>query len=401
MKDYIERSKYQTRITPYINKALIKVFIGQRRVGKSYLMRQVRAEIAAGGACNLIVVDKEDETFNDIATAEDLNAYIRLKASPDTGITNYVFIDEVQEIAQFENSVRAFAAKPGFDIYISGSNSEILSGELATRLTGRYIEIPVFSLDFREFATFHRLEKNQETLLLFLRYGGMPFLSNLPLRDELVYDYLKTVFASILYRDVITRYNIRNVNFMDRLIRFTAENIGNILNAKKISDYLKSQQIKISVNSVLDYLSYLVNAQIILPVRRLDLKGKRTFEIGEKYYFQDLGIRNALIGYRAADIGKLLENCVFHHLVSHGYTVFTGDWQQREIDFVAEKNNERIYIQVAYLLIEPSTIDREFGNLAAIQDNYRKLVVSMDAQSNNTTEGIEHWNLQRFLDDFQ
>jgi predicted AAA+ superfamily ATPase len=211
---------------------------------------------------------------------------------------------------------------------------------------------------------------------------------------------LKNVFTSILYRDILTRYNIRNVNFLDRLIRFTADNIGSILNAKKISDYLKSQKISISVNTVMDYLAYLVNSQVIVPVRRIDLKGKRNFEIGEKYYFQDLGLRNALSGFRVSDIGKLIENCVFHHLISHGYTVFTGDWQTLEIDFVAEKNNERVYIQVAYMLTEQSTIDREFGNLALIRDNYRKLVVSMDAAFANTVYGIEHWNLLRFLEAF-
>jgi predicted AAA+ superfamily ATPase len=310
-------------------------------------------------------------------------------------------IDEIQEIADFENCVRSFAAQPNFDLYITGSNSELLSGELATRLSGRYIKIPVFSLDFKEFLLFHGLQKNSESLNLFLKYGGMPFLRNLALNDELVYEYLKNVFTSILYRDIITRHNVRNVSFLDRLIRFTADNIGSVLNAKKISDYLKSQRVNISVNSVLDYLSYLVSSQVIFQVRRIDLKGKRMFEIGEKYYFQDLGMRNALSGYRISDIGKLMENCVFHHLISHGYTVFTGDWQQQEIDFVAEKNNERVYIQVAYLLTEPSTVEREFGNLALIQDNYKKIVVSMDTLNGNTINGIEHWNLQQFLEHFE
>lgn len=401
MKDVLVRSKYDARIQPFIGKSLIKVLIGQRRVGKSYLLRQVQAEIsAASGAANIILIDKEREDFRQIANDIDLSAYIKSKAVTAAGVMNYVFIDEVQEIQDFENSVRSFAAQPNFDLYITGSNSEILSGELATRLSGRYIEIPVYSLDFIEFLEFHDLERSQESLQLFLKYGGMPFLRNLKLKDELVFEYLKNVFTSILYRDILTRYNIRNVNFLDRLIRFTADNIGSILNAKKISDYLKSQKISISVNTVMDYLAYLVNSQVIVPVRRIDLKGKRNFEIGEKYYFQDLGLRNALSGFKISDIGKLIENCVFHHLISHGYTVFTGDWQTLEIDFVAEKNNERVYIQVAYMLTEQSTIDREFGNLALIRDNYRKLVVSMDTAFANTVNGIEHWNLLRFLEAF-
>jgi predicted AAA+ superfamily ATPase len=377
------------------------VLIGQRRVGKSYLLRQVQTEIGATSASyNLILIDKEREDFRQITNDIELSAYIHSKAVTTPGVINYVFIDEVQEIKDFENSVRSFAAQPNYDLYITGSNSEILSGELATRLSGRHIEIPVFSLDFKEFLTFHDLESNQENLHLFLKYGGMPFLRNLELRDELAFEYLKNVFTSILYRDILTRYNIRNVNFLDRLIRFIADNIGSILNAKKVSDYLKSQKINISVNTVLDYLGYLVNSQIIVPVKRIDLKGKRNFEVGEKYYFQDLGMRNALAGFRIYDLGKLIENCVFHHLISNGFTVFTGDWQTQEIDFVAEKNNERVYIQVAYLLTEPSTIDREFGNLAVIPDNYRKLVVSMDPSFTNTVNGIEHWNLLRFLEDF-
>lgn len=401
MKDVLVRPKYDTRIRPFIGKSLIKVLIGQRRVGKSYLLRQVQAEISAISASyNLILIDKEREDFRQITNDIELSAYIHSKAVTTPGVINYVFIDEVQEIKDFENSVRSFAAQPNYDLYITGSNSEILSGELATRLSGRYIEIPVFSLDFKEFLTFHDLESNQESLHLFLKYGGMPFLRNLELRDELAFEYLKNVFTSILYRDILTRYNIRNVNFLDRLIRFTADNIGSILNAKKVSDYLKSQKINISVNTVLDYLAYLVNSQIIVPVKRIDLKGKRNFEVGEKFYFQDLGMRNALAGFRISDMGKLIENCVFHHLISNGFTVFTGDWQTQEIDFVAEKNNERVYIQVAYVLTEQSTIDREFGNLALIPDNYRKLVVSMDPSFTNTVNGIEHWNLLRFLEEF-
>jgi uncharacterized protein len=399
MKTLIERKKYNPRIQPFVNKGIIKVLIGQRRVGKSYLLQQIQGQIAASGQpCHFIYVNKEDEAFAHIATAADLSAYIHAHKVEDR--MNYVMVDEVQEIANFENSIRSFAAQDGFDIYITGSNSEILSGELATRLSGRYIEIPVYSLDFKEFLQFHALESSTEALHAYLRYGGMPFLKNLPLADEVVFEYLKNVFSTILYRDIVARYNIRNVNFLDRLVRFTADNIGSILNAKKIADYLKSQRSNLSVNSILDYLSYLSASQLIVPVKRMDLKGKRLFEVGEKYYFQDLGIRNALIGFRAADIGKLMENCVFQHLTSHGYEVFTGDFQKQEIDFVAEKNNERVYIQVAYRLEEASTIAREFGNLLLIPDNHPKMVVTFEAPIGNTYQGVEHWGLQRFLESF-
>jgi uncharacterized protein len=400
MNTRIERPKYQPRIQPFIAKSIIKVLIGQRRVGKSYLLLQVRDHIAATDAtAHFIYVDKEQEAFNHLLTAADLSAYIQENKVADR--MNYVMIDEIQEIPDFENCIRSFASQPDFDLYITGSNSQLLSGELATRLSGRYIEIPVYSLDFKEFVQFHGMKKDMESLQNFLRYGGMPFLFHLKLQDDIVFEYLKNVLITVLYRDIITRYNIRNVPFLNRLVHFTADNIGNVLNASKISDYLKSQRIAISVNSILDYLSYLVAGQLIISVKRIDLKGKRLFEVGEKYYFQDLGIRNAIVGYRAADLGKMLENCVCQHLLSHGYSVFTGDWQQREIDFVAEKNNERTYIQVALRVDDPATHEREFGNLLLIPDNYPKIVVTLEATEGNTYQGIAHWSLLRFLEHFK
>lgn len=247
MKDFISRPKYFSRVKPYINTSLIKVFIGQRRVGKSYLMKQIQQEIKKHKKYNFIYIDKENESFRGITNATSLSEYIKTHSVKKDGIVNYVFIDEIQEIEGFENSVRSFAAQPNYDIYITGSNSEILSGELASRLSGRYIEIPIYSLDFNEFCEFHCLTKDPVSVNLFLKYGGMPFLKNLALQDELAFEYLNNIFTSILYRDIITRYSIRNVNFLDRLIHFTAGNIGSILNAKKISDYLKSQKTNISV----------------------------------------------------------------------------------------------------------------------------------------------------------
>jgi uncharacterized protein len=401
MKNLINRPKYYFRIRPFMGKPLIKVLIGQRRVGKSYLLRQLQEEISNSAAHHCIAIDKENDDFAHIATAADLSAYVKANTMTTADVMNVLMVDEVQEITDFENSIRHFAAQPNFDVYLTGSNSALFSSELSTRLGGRYIEIPVYSLDYKEFLTFHGLEQHSDSLNMFLKYGGMPFLRHLQLQDNLIFEYLKNVFDSILYRDLITRHNIRNVNFLDRLIHFVADNIGSILNASKISSYLKSQRIQISVNTVLDYLSHLASSQIIVPVKRIDLKGKRTFEVGEKYYFQDLGIRNALAGYRITDMGKIMENCVFHHLLSHGYKVFTGDWQQKEIDFVAEKNNERTYIQVASQLTEQATIEREFGNLNLIQDHYQKIVVSMDASEGNTFNGIQHWSLRRFLEEFE
>ena len=397
MKKMIERPKYFERIRPFIDKPVIKVLTGQRRVGKSYLLKQIAGHVEKNPGANVIFVDKEDEAFRHIIDADTLIRYINQATAGKEGQKHYVLIDEVQEIAHFEDAIRSFATKDGFDLYITGSNSEMLSGELSSRLSGRYIAVQIFSLDFEEFCIFHRLGTDAKSLGDFLKYGGMPFLRHLPLAEAESFEYLRTVMSNIVYRDIVARYQIRNLNFLDRLLYYIADNIGSVVKAKRIADYLKSQQISISVNTVLDYMQFLCSSHIVIPVRRIDLRGKKTFEVGEKYYFQDTGIRNALTGYRLPDIGRLMENAVHHHLISHAYEVFTGDWQDREIDFVATKNGERIYIQVAYLLANEETIAREFGNLLEIKDNYRKIVVSMDVFQGHTFKGIEHFHLLDFF----
>lgn len=397
MKSLINRDKYFERILPFIDKPIIKVIVGQRRVGKSYLLRQISEYISKELNGSIILIDKEDDAFASITDAPTLSAFIKNSAAGLPEGKKYILIDEIQEIENFENSIRSFAGKDDFDIYITGSNSEMLSGELSSRLSGRYVEIPIYSLDFKEFCRFHQLKPDSNTLQKFLRFGGMPFLRYLELNENQAFEYLKTVTSNIIYRDIIARYKIRNVNFLDRLVAFLASNIGSKVNAKRISDYLKSQKISISVNTVLDYMSFLINSHIIIPVKRIDLKGKKIFEVAEKYYFQDIGIRNSISGFKTSDMGKLMENAVFHHLKSNNYEVITGDWSDIEIDFVASKNNEIIYIQVTYLLSSDSTVQREFGNLLAINDNFRKMVISMDAVHGNSYQGIEHHHLLEFL----
>ncbi len=396
MKKVIHREKYHKRILPFAGKPVIKAITGQRRVGKSSFLHQVMGQIAKKPDQSVIWIDKEDEAFRSIADAGSLISHIKEHSLPNQDKTT-IIIDEIQEIADFETAIRSFAAKEKYDIYITGSNSDMLSGELSSRLTGRFVEVPVYGLDFNEFCTFHDKEQNAESLKQFLIFGGMPFLRHLELVDEQAFEYLQSVAMNVVYKDIIARYNIRNVAFLDRLLYFLAGNVGSMVKAKKISDFLKFQQVSISVNTVLDYLKYLSASHLVMPVKRLDIRGKKTFEVGEKYYFQDTGIRNALSGYRISDIGQIMENVVWHHLVSHGYEVFTGDRAGWEIDFVAIRNNERIYIQVAYLLANESTVAREFGNLLAIRDNYRKMVVSMDDFAGGSHEGIEHVRLIDFL----
>lgn len=396
MVPFINRDIYLQKVRPYIGKPIIKVFTGQRRVGKSYLMFQVMEEIKKNKpGCNVIFIDKEKNEFDFIKDYNDLLKFIKEKAE---GKENSVFIDEIQDIEFFENALRSLYTEPDFDIYCTGSNARILSGELATYLSGRYVEINVYSLSYTEFLTFHNLQNNNHALQQYLKFGGLPYLIHLDLNEEVIFDYLNNIYASILYKDVIRRYNIRNVSFLESLINFLADNMGSIVSAKKISDFLKSQHIQISPNVILNYLSYLSNSFFIYKAKRQDIIGKKIFEIGEKYYFEDTGLRNSIAGYKTTDTGKIIENVVYSHLKINGYTVRVGVMANAEIDFVAEKQGERIYVQVCYLLQDEATIEREFGNLLTIKDNYPKYVVSMDEMfGKNTFRGIKHIHLKKFL----
>ena len=395
----INREVYIRRIQPFMRKSIAKVLIGQRRVGKSFLLFQLMDKVQQEEPdANIIYLNFEDFAFNQIRTAEDMYAYISSRLLE--GKYNYIFIDEIQEIAHFEKVVRSLLLDPFNDVYITGSNAKMLSGELATYLSGRYVEFKIYSLSYLEFLQFHRLENTRQSLDLYSRYGGLPYLINLPLTDEVVNEYLKSVYSTIVFRDVVSRYNLRNIDFLEKLIRFLAENIGSLFSAKNISDYLKSQHTAISVTQIQNYTHYLSNAFLIHRVERYDLVGKRVFEIGEKYYFENLGIRNIVIGYRITDRAKLLENLVYNHLLYLGYEVRIGYIGDKEIDFIGEKSNEKIYVQVDLQINNETTAQREFGNLLKIPDNYLKIVVTDEAFQGNTYEGIRHYSIQDFLSGF-
>jgi len=395
IKKYIKRPIYINQIKPFIDKDIIKIIIGQRRVGKSYLLFQIMDEIKNKNKnANIIYINKELNEFDNIKNYQDLLKYIKEKSKNKK---SYILIDEVQDIKKFEKALRSLKAVGKHDIYCTGSNANLLSGELATYLSGRYIEFKVFSLSYFEFLKFHNLQENQDSFLKYIKYGGLPYLANLKLDDDIVYHYLKSIYNTIILKDIINRYNIRNVSFLENLINYLADNIGSLVSAKKISDFLKSQKINISPNIVLDYLSFLVSAFFIFKVQRSDIQGKKIFEINDKYYFEDLGLRHSLIGYKQIDINKILENLVFLHLQILGYNVTIGQLKNKEIDFVCEKQNKKLYIQVAYLITEENK-QREFGNLLQIKDNYLKIVVSTDELVNNSEyNGIKHLNARNFL----
>ena len=390
-----KRKGYIDRIKPFMQKSVVKVLTGQRRVGKSFLLYQLIEEILGEEPdANIIYINLEDFAFSSLQTAEDLHSYI-ISHSKEKA-KNYIFIDEIQDIPGFEKVIRSLLLNEDNDIYITGSNAKMLSGELATYLSGRYIEFKIYSLSYSEFLEFHGLTESETSYELYSRYGGLPYLLNLPLEDETVNEYLKSVYSTIVFRDVVSRYKLRNTLFLEKLIQFLSENIGNLFSAKNISDYLKSQHTTISVNQIQSYTEYLNNAFLIHRVERYDLIGKRVFEIGEKYYFENMGIRNIVVGYRITDKAKILENLVYNHLLYKGYDIKVGYYGDKEIDFIGEKNGEKLYIQVA-LKIDGDTAEREFGNLLKIQDNYPKIVVTEDTFSGNSYKGIRHCPIRQFL----
>ncbi len=395
-KEVFVRHSYIEKVEPFIDKNLIKVFIGQRRVGKSYLLYQLINHIKnKKPEAHIIYINKEDLAFDKIKNANDLNDYVLQNKSPK-GKT-YVFIDEIQEIQNFEKALRSLLLDDNFDLYCTGSNANMLSNDIAGQLSGRAIEIKVHSLSYLEFVDFMNLQDSADSLEKYLKYGGLPYIKHLPFNDDVIFEYLKNIYATIVFRDIINRYSIRNPQFLEQLIMFLSSNIGSMFSAKNISDFLKSQKIKSSVNQVQVYIGHFVNAFLIHKVSRYDIVGKRIFEVGEKYFFENLGIRNALWGYRLEDRGKIMENAVFNHLLVNDYDVKVGDINSREIDFVAEKQGERKYIQVALSVNDEKTIEREFGNLIKIKDNYPKFVVTMDEFKGNTMEGIKCLSLREFL----
>lgn len=395
----IKREYYLKKVEPFIGKNLIKVIIGQRRVGKSFLLLQIMEMLKERNPhSNNIFIDKEKYDFDEIKDYADLIKYVQKKISRDK--SNNLFIDEIQDVENFEKALRHFTTEKNIDIYCTGSNAIMLSGELATYLSGRYIEIKVFSLSWNEFLMFHKLPNDKDSLEKYINYGGLPFIKHLPFDQSIIFEYLKNIYSTIIYKDIVARHNIRNTNFLENLVKFSANNVGNILSSKKISDYLKSQRLNISPQIVLTYLDYLQQAFLIYKVKRSDINGKKIFEIGEKYYFEDWGIKNAIVGYMKFHINQVIENIIFLHLMINNYNVLVGKSGDKEIDFICERNGIRVYIQAAYLIPDDKVRGREFGNLLNVKDNYRKIVVSLDEYTLKNYKGIEHIHLKDFLTEF-
>ncbi|MCX8125084.1 MAG: ATP-binding protein [Spirochaetes bacterium] len=395
----ILRPNYLNVLKGFKDKPLIKVLIGMRRVGKSSILKIFIRDLLNESIpkSNIIYINKESLEFDSIQNYKDLYLYIveKLRAIQTK---KYVIIDEIQEIDQWEKAVNSLLAEKIADIYITGSNAKIMSNELSTLLSGRYVEIPVYPLTFKEFLDFRNDYSNVENeFLIYTRFGGLPGIHNLSFEDEYVFSYLNSIINTIVYKDIVVRNNIRETRILDNIIRYLFDNIGNITTSKKIANYFKSQRIKISVDTVINYFKYIESAMLIHRVERYDIKGKKYLEFYDKIYLNDIGLRNGLIGYKEKDISFLLENIVYNELRAKGYKISAGVFDNIEIDFIAEKQKEKKYIQVCYLLKDEDTILREFGNLEKIKDNYEKIVISMDKFFPQERNGIKHIYLLDFL----
>lgn len=394
----LERAGYTQRIENMFGKGVVVALTGQRRVGKSCTMRNIMRKLQQDERNNIIYIDKERTEFDDIVSYKELTLYVNERLREDK--QNYLFIDEVQEIKEFEKAILDLQASGECEIMLTGSNAKMLSGELATRLRGRYIDYRIRGLSYLEFLQFHQLADSDESLGLYLHNGGLPQLRLFELTNhELVEDYLTNVFNTIILRDIIERENIRNIPLLRTLVRFLSDNIGKQFSARNIANFLKTQKTGTSTNVILTYLDYLCNAYIIDRVGRYNIHGKKMLEFDNKFYFEDMGIRNVIIGgNRRFDIEKVMENVVHKHLARLGYTIYVGQLQKGEIDFVAEKREVTAYFQVTYLLVSEETVNREFGNLSLIKNNHPKYVISMDKMFGPTNiDGIRHLYLRDFL----
>ncbi|MFA5479752.1 MAG: ATP-binding protein [Candidatus Muiribacteriota bacterium] len=400
MFDIIKRPFYLENIFKFVDKPIIKIITGMRRSGKSSILKMIIEEISVNNPkIKVIYINKESLRFDFIKDYKDLYKYVSEK-SKDSNFKYYIFIDEIQEISEWEKAVSSFLTDNTGDLFLTGSNAHLLSSELSTLITGRYIEINVLPLGFTEFLDFRK--KNSKNINIdiefenYLQYGGLPGIHHMEFEKEVIYQYLNSLFDSILLKDVISRNNIRNVSVLKSITKFIFDNCGNLTTAKNISDFLKSQRINITVDTVQNYLSYLEEAFLVFSAKRYDIKGKRYLEFFSKYYMGDIGLRNGFVGYRNEDISGLLENVVYLELIRCGYVVSIGKKEELEVDFIAEKNGIKVYIQVCYMLNTKEVIEREFSVLEQISDNYPKFVISMDKINKVNRNGVFTINLLDF-----
>lgn len=398
-----KRELYIEKIKPFIDKDIIKVLTGIRRSGKSVMLKLIMEELKQNkiDEKQFININFENLINRELTTADKLHEYILKKAS-EIKKKCYIFLDEIQEVKDWEKCINSLRVNEeyDFDIYITGSNAKLLSGELSTYLAGRYVEFVIYPFSFKEFLeTLKSIQQDvstREAFQKYVKFGGMPFLYNLAFEEEASLQYLKDIYSSIILKDITQRNKIRDTDLLERVISYLIMNVENNFSATSISKFFKSENRKVSVETILNYIKAAEESFLIYRVSRDDLIGKKVLNVNEKYYIADHGMREAILGSNQRDINQIFENIIYLELLRKGYNVRVGKVDNLEVDFVCTKGNEKIYVQVAYLLASSETIEREFTSLEKIGDNYPKYVISMD-EFDMSRNGIKHINIIEFL----
>ncbi|MBE6093308.1 MAG: ATP-binding protein [Selenomonas ruminantium] len=393
----IKREYYMKQIRPFIGKDIVKVLTGMRRCGKSVMMELLQAELKTGGIRpeQILSLNFEDLSNADLCNAVSLNNWVQEQAKEIDGKV-YLFLDEIQEVQGWEKVVNSLRVSMDIDIYVTGSNAKILSGELSTYLAGRYVQFVIYPFSYREFLLGQVADDSGKMFQKYLLMGGMPFLLTLDYQTEAARVYLKDAYNSVLLKDIVQRNKLRDTDLLERIIRYALSSVGQTFSASSIVKFLKSEQRKVSNDTVLNYLNACTAAYLFYKIPRQDVQGKKILAVNEKYYIADHGIREAVYGRNVKDIQQVLENIVCMELLRRGYKVTVGKAGTQEIDFIAERAAEKIYVQVTYLLAGEETIQREFGVYRHVQDNFPKYVVSMD-ELDFSQNGIKHMNVREFL----
>ena len=402
----IKRESYLSQIRPFIDQCeLIKVIVGVRRSGKSMMLELIRQELMEKNVAQeqMIFINFEDMNYSHLTSAVALHDYLKEKIEAAPGRA-YIFLDEIQEVTQWEKCVNSLRVNSDADIYITGSNAKMLSGEYATLLSGRYVEFTMYPFSFSEYCEARRASNDNrsvsEYFTDYVKYGGLPFLATVPLDDRAKAQYLKDIYASVVIKDIVKRNKLRDVDLLERIIAYVAANIGRTFSANSIAAYFRSEKRTVAVDTIISYLNSCEKAFLFHKISRMDLQGKEILQINEKYYLADHGLRQATYGNNQRDIELILENIVCLELIRLGYKVTIGKNGTKEIDFVCDKDGKRIYVQVCYYLSSEKAEEREFGAYDDIKDNYPKYVISMD-EFDMSRNGIIHMNIRDFLLNFQ
>lgn len=392
----VYRNTYLDKIRPFYDTPVVKIITGLRRIGKSTLLLQIIEDLKKRAQTEVIYINMESLEFSEIDGAQSLYEYVK-KSRPEFSKKKLALcIDEVQQIPNWEKAISSFLADGTADMYLTGSNSSILSSDLATHLSGRYIEFPVYALSYGEYLNFREKEPSEEEFYRYLEFGGLPGIHYFPFRKEIVFQYIRSVYDTVILHDVVERNQLRNINLLERIVHYLMDTTGNLFSGKNVSGYFRKELRSVSLETVYNYVAYLERAFFLQHVPRFDVQGKKKLEVSGKYYPADWGIKNSLTGYKDTFLSGLLENCVYLDLKRRGYTVYTGKVGEKEVDFIGETEGKRVYIQVTYLIPDDKVLSRELGSLLSIEDNYEKYILSMDRLPASDYKGIK----RRYLPDF-